>query len=385
MHTQISNAPEEGSAGTSIDARLRASAASTWQIVRTRVVTAALVAWLPLFVLSALGGLVAGGVQVPLLHDFPVTVRFLIALPLFVFGAAFTGARIDDLHNQLLCSGIVRETEAGAFQSMVGRLRRMRNSWMVRGAIVLLVVFGTAFLRMEFSGEASSWQFVGSARSLPGWWYLLVSVPLFQFWLAMCVWRYLVWCWFLFRLSRMDLSLMATHPDRSAGLTVIGQVHQTFGIMAFALSSILSAQVGLEIVNAGRSIFDYRMMVGAFALLVLTVFLVPLLVFVPKLVRTRRRGLLEYGALAGEYTRAFHDKWIRNDPAPAEPLIGSADIQSLADIGGSFDVVHQMRVVPFEIRIVAAILLSALAPLFPLIFAVLAPLDVVKGLIQILL
>ena len=76
--------------------------------------------------------------------------------------------------------------------------------------------------------------------------------------------------------------------------------------------------------------------------------LCPLIVFGGQLSRTRRAGLSEYGVLAQHYVRDFDAKWIRGNRDPAEPLVGSADVQSLADLANSFDVIRTMRLVPSE-------------------------------------
>jgi len=73
-------------------------------------------------------------------------------------------------------------------------------------------------------------------------------------------------------------------------------------------------------------------------------FLGPLLVFSPALFRAKRDGLLAYGALIDRYNRSFHGKWMDDEAPEHEPLLGSADIQSLADMGNSFRFVSDMGV-----------------------------------------
>ncbi len=76
----------------------------------------------------------------------------------------------------------------------------------------------------------------------------------------------------------------------------------------------------------------------------------PLTVFGPQLWRAKRRGLGEFGRLAGRYVRDFEEKWMwRPGGAPAGEALGSgsADIQSLADLGDGYAVVQEMRFVPF--------------------------------------
>jgi hypothetical protein len=47
-------------------------------------------------------------------------------------------------------------------------------------------------------------------------------------------------------------------------------------------------------------------------------------------------------------------------------LLGSADIQSLADMGNGFQVVQEMRSVPFTIRDVMQLAAISLLPILPL-------------------
>ena len=152
----------------------------------------------------------------------------------------------------------------------------------------------------------------------------------------------------------------------------------------FALSSLVSADVGLELVKGGRSLADFRIELAAFLGMSLLLLFAPLLTFSRKLLAARTRGLLEYGALAAEYSHAFDAKWIGRTPA-ASDLLGSADIQSLADLGNSYQIVHGLRMVPFEMLNVFAILLAVALPFVPLVFAVISPIDVIKQMVQILL
>ena len=71
--------------------------------------------------------------------------------------------------------------------------------------------------------------------------------------------------------------------------------------------------------------------------------LAPLLVFTPHLARIKRIGLLEYGGFAQRYVREFDQKWLRGEAPADEPLVGSGDIQSLADLGNSFEIVKGMK------------------------------------------
>ncbi|WP_040578327.1 hypothetical protein [Methylomicrobium album] len=103
------------------------------------------------------------------------------------------------------------------------------------------------------------------------------------------------------------------------------------------------------------------------------------------MVKTKRQGRLDYGVLASRYVRAFDDKWLQGGAAPDEPLIGSGDIQSLADLNNSFEVIRAMQVFPFDKQTVVFIIVVTLLPLLPLMLTLISPEDLMKRLIGILL
>ena len=84
----------------------------------------------------------------------------------------------------------------------------------------------------------------------------------------------------------------------------------------------------------------------------------------------KRRGLREYGRVATAYVRGFDAKWLRGGAPPGESLLGSADIQSLNDLAGSFDIIRRMRIVPFGPALILILVAATLAPMVPLLFLV---------------
>jgi hypothetical protein len=129
---------------------------------------------------------------------------------------------------------------------------------------------------------------------------------------------------------------------------------------------LMSAMVAGRILHEGAQLpaFKYEL-AGALAFVLLQA-LGPLSVFVPNLVAAKRRGLREYSLLADRYVREFDRKWLRGAAAPGEPLVGSADVQSLADLGNSFDLVRRMRAVPFGTETIIQLMALTAWPLLPL-------------------
>jgi hypothetical protein len=264
----------------------------------------------------------------------------------------------------------------------------MRDSFLAEGIILAVVLFSTAFLRLEFSGS-STWQILvspsGVTRTMAGWWHVFISLPIFQFLMARWLWRYLIWCWLLWRISGLDLQLIPIHPDLAAGLGFLGAAQAKFGIIVLAFSVILSSHWGEEILFGGASLAHYKMTILAYVVLVLFVLLGPLLIFSFRLFEVQRRGILEYGALANQYTRSFDRKWIRGEAPEGEALIGSADIQSLADLKNSFDIVRQMRFAPIDLWMtIVPMAAFTVVPFLPLALTVFPFDEIVKRIIGIL-
>ncbi len=143
-------------------------------------------------------------------------------------------------------------------------------------------------------------------------------------------------------------------------------VGHAFAPLLLAQGTVLAGMIANRIFYAGAKLPQFKVeMIGLVALMLFAI-LGPLLVFAPKLAAAKRAGLGEYGALAQRYVREFDRKWLRGGAPADEPLIGSADIQSLADLGNSFEVVKGMRLVPFTLQTVLQLAVVTLAPVVPL-------------------
>ena len=155
--------------------------------------------------------------------------------------------------------------------------------------------------------------------------------------------------------------------------------------LAFGLGSILSGSTAFLIVFHGVNLEAFKIPFGAYLVLVNVIFLGPLLVFTPLLARTRRQGLREFSTLAGVYNHSFVEKWIRGKAPEGEPLLGSSDIQSLADLGNSYQFARQMKLFPFSPQDIIKLSVVAAAPMLPLLSLVMPIEDILKVLAKALL
>ena len=95
-------------------------------------------------------------------------------------------------------------------------------------------------------------------------------------------------------------------------------------------------------------------------------------------------GLREYGTLAERYVREFDAKWLRGGAPANEPFVGSADIQSLADLGNSYEVVRTMRFAPITREARHHLVAATLLPIAPLLLTIMPLEELVKLLFGIL-
>jgi hypothetical protein len=112
--------------------------------------------------------------------------------------------------------------------------------------------------------------------------------------------------------------------------------------------------------------------------------LIPLTMFTPQMARAKRKGLAEYGQLAQDYVEKFDRKWVRRDGEASEDLLGTGDIQSLADLGNSYSVIGEMRSVPFKVADITRLAAATAAPFVPLLLTVWSPEELVLRLVKLL-
>jgi len=361
------------------------------ELLIRRVIGIPLFTWLPLLALTgASGTALPGTLAIPFLYDLEVHARLLVAIPLLLIAEVVIHQRMRTVVGHFVDSGIVGAEALPGFEAAIGRAMRLRNSVAVELALVFLA-FGLGWwLWRGWSGlEQSTWFGVvegGQARStLAGWWYVHVSLPIFQFLLYRWYFRIFVWFTFLRQVSRLPLRLTPTHPDRAGGLGFLSLSAAAFAPLVLAQSVTLAAVLADKILYQGKLLFSFQYEIVAFVILQLVLILGPPSVFMGKLIALKRQARWDYGALATRYTSEFHEKWVERKAPPGEALLGSADIQSLADLANSYGVVSEIKPVPFGKETIVQIALATVIPLLPLLLTVVPAATIVKGLFGLLL
>jgi hypothetical protein len=360
-------------------------------LVRRRVVVAAMILWLPLLLLSAMdGSLLAGKAGVPFLMDIAVHARFLLAIPLLIAAELIVHRRLHAVARVFMERRLVAEDQLPGLKAAVASAARLRDSVLVEVLLVAFVYFvGVSVVWRHYMAiHEATWYAVpagdGMRLTLAGWWYVGVSIPVFQFLLCRWYFRIFVWARLLWQVSRLQLKLVPTHPDRAGGLGFLSNTAYAFGTLAMAHGVVLAAALANSIFHLGANLTQFKSEPLLLVILMLCLFLGPLLIFTPHLLRTKRASLREYGNLAEVYGRAFESKWLRGHSGD-EPLLGSADIQSLADLGNSVGVVQEMRLTVIKKQAALLIAGVTIAPVLPLVLTLIPLEELLKKLFGIFL
>ena len=362
------------------------------ELLRRRIIVISMFAWLPLLLLSALNGqLLDGAVAVPFLLDVEVHVRFLIAMPLLIVAEIVVHRRMHLVVRQFLERKLIAESARTRFDSAIASALRLRNSVPAELLLVALVYGVGVFIvwRVYTVLDTSTWQTLpaedtGRRLSAAGIWYAYVSLPLFQFMLLRWYFRIFIWLRFLWQVSRIDLNLLPIHPDRVGGLGFLSNTAYAFVPLALAHGAVLSGQIANRIFHLGAELLAFKIEIALVVCFVQVLVFAPLLLFSLQLAQAKRVGLREYGTLAARYIRDFDSKWLRGNTPVKEPLVGSADVQSLADMGNSFEGVRKMRAAPVTRDAIVELAAATAVPLAPLLLTIMPLEELVKRLAGIL-
>ena len=345
--------------------------------IPTQILISVVLLWLPLVLLTLFDGSFSGtNVAQPLTSDIVPHVRLLIAIPLLLLADITIDPATRTATHNLESSGVVPTEEQPRFHLALMKMRDALDSVWPDVVIVMLALGFTWMFKPGYGDSAlqavtTSWLWTvhdGDLRySAAGWWYLLVSGPMFQVIMFRWFWRFYIWTVFLFRISRLPLTLRPTDPDLSGGLGYLGFAQQSFVAVFLAFATVASSTIAHDILSEGSTFRDERLEIVILIVGFVLVIYAPLIFFTKQLFMARRRGLREYGSLAYKLSEAFHEKWVTEEKdAAGKELLASTDASAMADYSATYDNVRSMRLLPATVRNVATTAGLLLVPFLPL-------------------
>lgn len=363
--------------------------ASGLGIVR-RCLVFALVTWLPLAIWALYWRRVfPGEIPEPLLQHFGVHVRCLLAIPLLVIAEIAGNLIPQDFVRYFVTSGLVQDAERSRFVQILRSTERLRDAWPAWAAILVIVLLNTIITRDTTHLHELVWAREGGADSIgfgfAGWWFLYVLRPVFATLLLVWLWRLVVCVVLLWRISRLDLHLVPTHPDRAGGLGFLEDFPIIFSPVIFASSAVLASRWGHDVFYHEVDVYSFAIPLAVYVSAMLILFLGPLVMFTRRLHHFKRRGVREYGTLVGQHGRLVRRRWISHEQVPEAPLLQAAELGPVIDTVSMYEVVEQIRPAPIGKQALLAVLLPSLIPMLPVV-AIQVPLkEILMGLLKTLI
>ncbi len=345
-----------------------------------------LLAWTVLVILALLKG---AGDKVFALEAIGVHIRFLVAIPLFFLCETWVGPRMTEFAHDIVSSGVVPESGRPALAEVIRRVDRMKDPWLVEVVFLLLVIaFVIVQPLLNIPGRTGNWELLLKESGGTGGpvllWYFWFCLPLFRFLLLRWMWHLTLWCYFLWRVQRLDLRLVPTHPDHAAGLGYLEVVQEHFAALVVALSAVMAASHAESLASGVMAFETLYRQVPVFLVLIAVIFVGPAGFFACRLWACRVQGWRDYMGMGSRYVNGFDRQWIRGENPTSEPLLGTPDMQSLADLTNSVNVVREMQWAPASRRLVLSLGIAAILPMLPLVLFKYPVSDVAAKLFQAL-
>jgi hypothetical protein len=281
-------------------------------------------AWVvPLLLSTVTGHAIGPAATRPFLLDLGAWARFFIAIGVFVLMERLVEERLRAHLRQFVRAPLLPPNAMpAAAEAVVRALRRrdLRLAEMICVVAAYAITIGGVWLAL--GADASSWLVTvgpeGARLTAAGWWCVLVSSPLFWFLLLRWLWRHAVWALLLRDLARLELRLVATHPDGAGGLAFIGHYPNAFAAFVFALSCVLGAAIARALLQGGLELAAYGQLMAAWLVVVMILFGVPLLAFSKPLRQLKEASLLAASSVATRRERAVERELLGSNMSAAD-------------------------------------------------------------------
>ncbi|BCT93209.1 hypothetical protein LYSHEL_22320 [Lysobacter helvus] len=328
-----------------------------------------------------------GGAPIPLAGDYLVIGRFLFAVPALVLAASPCDRLLRAALRQVGRGGIVLDEQRAAYDGLLARAGRLRDSW-VPELVCAVLAIAPALVGAVALGDLwhlRTWMLATDGTLTPaGAWYHAVSLSIFRFVGLIWLWRYLLWSWLLWRLARIGLRVQPTHPDGAGGLAFFANAQSRFAVMAFACGCIVAGNSLNHVVYQHVTLSSLQYLLGGWIVAATLLLVLPLGSLCGTLLRAKRHALFKYAAIGQRASLEFDLRWKKGTSDGAESLLDSPNPSALADFNAVFDSIRRMRLVPVSRNVLVALALSAALPLLPVVFVAVSFDEVVKRLLSII-
>ncbi len=318
------------------------------------------------------------------MEDFETHIRFLFAVPFLILIEGMVDKSFIDYvktSDQLIITD-----QQGSFNKMVEKIDKLSNLYLPE-MLILLGIYFLIFLWWQdhslFEGNKNYLVDPGSSYVRPaGYYYLFISLPIFQLLLFRWIWRWFIWVYSLARISSFKFKIEAVNSDLMAGLTYLNLVPLLFSFIFFSLSALFAAGLGENILYEGANLRDYTLDIIFFVLFIASIFYMPLLAFTPLLIRTKADAIHQLGSQVARHNHAYMVKWVYQNSPPEEGILGSVDHSSLSDMNGGYASVIDMKLIPINFKMFLLSCLTLTIPFIPLVFTYYSATDLFRLIVR---
>jgi len=332
-----------------------------------RAVFWSMLGWLPVMLWAAYVHRALPGVAAePLLAHFGIHARLLVAVPLLIIAEGPAHALAAKLLRHMVESGVVRAEGMAAFRAALAAASRLRDStvpWIVIAGLVIAFASTSEIVHHAHEIDWAAESSVPGSTGFGGLWYLYVGRSIFLVLALGWLWRLALSTVLLWRLARLDLSLVPTHPDRAGGIAFLERLPAAFAPVVLAISIVLASRLAHDAVYHDLALPAVRVQMIVFVVVAVVLFLLPLLAFAGPLKRAKRQALLDYGALVGRHGRLVRQRWIEGRQLDDDAVLNAPELGPVADTGAMFDAVKAMRTVPIGKASVVPLTAAAVLPM----------------------
>ena len=178
------------------------------------------------------------------------------------------------------------------------------------------------------------------------------------------IWRLYVWARLLWAAAQFDLRLVASHPDRAGGLGFVGYSVGAFFFVVLAIATIVAGHSAHAVMQNGTLSPQIVAFNGGLLAAVVSLFVLPLFIFTPALIKAWRAGVLHYDTLAEHAGAAFENEWLRSGGAEKKSILETPAFSAVTDLYAIVSNAHAMRVVPIDLKSVLILATATILPLF---------------------
>lgn len=302
------------------------------------------------------------------LGDLGVWGRFVIGISAFVLAEQQVERGLHVKLGQFLKAPLIAPGSVGPFADAVGAALARRDS-RVAEAVCLIVAIAAAWAALVTTHAAtvSSWAVVvspdGNRLTATAWWMVFVSQPMFFFLLLRGLWRHLVWAQLLRRIARLELRLVATHPDGNGGLAFLASYPNSYVLFIFGVSAAIGAVIAKHLLQESLTTTTFSIIATGWLVIVLGLFAYPLSAFSKPLAELKEKSLLMLGTQATRYQRLNERKMLGTNVVAASADEAQQQADDITDPSKQFETTRKLSTMLLSRSAIVPVAAAALLPI----------------------